>query len=198
MKDNKTSLYFAIIAIAMLASLSLQAQSQKVCFATISDGDTIPMFQLREINVIESHMLVSEAERRKNKKLIRNTKKMLPYAKEGKRRLDALELQIANMPKKDRKEAIKKAEAEILAEYKEDLKKCTFSQGKVLLKLIDRETGRTSYTIVNELRGKLRASFYQVFAKLFGYSLKSSYNPRENKDDELLERIVRSIEIGQI
>ena len=84
---------------------------------------------------------------------------------------------------KQRKELIKQAEKDLLADYEEELKACTFSQGKVLIKMIDRETGRTSYVLVNELRGKLRASFYQVFARIFGFNLKTHYDPQHDKKD---------------
>jgi transcriptional regulator with XRE-family HTH domain len=98
----------------------------------------------------------------------------------------------------ERKEAIKAAEKTLLADYSDELKDCTISQGKVLLKLIDRETGRTSYVLVNELRGKLRAGVYQTFARLFGYNLKASYDPKHNKEDNLIERIVLSVERGKL
>jgi hypothetical protein len=93
---------------------------------------------------------------------------------------------------------IKAAEKELLADYSDELKDCTISQGKVLLKLIDRETGRTSYVLVTELRGKLRAGVYQTFARLFGYNLKATYDPKNNKEDNLIERIVLSVERGKL
>ena len=74
----------------------------------------------------------------------------------------------------------------------------TFSQGKVLLKLVDRETGTTSYVLVGELRGKMRASFYQTFARIFGYNLKAHFDPQHNKEDDLIDRIVRAIELGRL
>ena len=123
---------------------------------------------------------------------------MLPYAKIGKQRLDILEQKIAGLPKKERKAAIKAAEKNLLADFSDELKDCTISQGKVLLKLIDRETGRTSYVLVDELRGKIRAGFYQAFARLFGYNLKAGYDPKNNKDDNLMERIVISVERGKL
>ena len=169
-----------------------------VCFATVYEGDTIPLFYLKEVSVVESFSLLTNAEIKRNQKLIRNVKKMLPYAKEGKRRLDLLEQQVAKVPAKQRKAMIKKAEKELLADYTDELKECTFSQGKVLLKLIDRETGRTSYVLVDELRGKFRASFYQVFARLFGFNLKAHYDPQHNKSDNLMERVVRSVELGRL
>lgn len=197
----KKPLFIILMAAVFATPLYAQVQAdatRKVRFGIIVDGDTLPYYRLKEVRVIESGSLLSEKEIRKNQKLIRNVKKMLPYAKIGKQRLDELELRIADMPKRQRKEAIKQAEKDLLADFSDELKACTISQGMVLLKLIDRETGRTSYVLVDELRGKIRAGFYQTFARLFGYNLKSQYDPRNNKEDNLIERIVLSIERGKL
>jgi hypothetical protein len=167
-------------------------------FGTVVDGDTIPYFKLREVQVYASGMLLTEKEIKNNRKLIRNVKLMLPYAHEGKRRLDKLEVEIAALPKKQRKAAIKQAEEELLRDYKGELSNYTFSQGLVLIKLIDRETSRTAYNIVGELRGNLRAGLYQTLAKLFGYNLKTTFDPKHDARDNLIDRIVRSIERGQL
>ena len=63
---------------------------------------------------------------------------------------------------------------------------------------MDRETGNTSYALVADLRGKFRASFYNTFARMFGFNMKERYDPKNNKDDNLLERVVRSVELGKI
>jgi hypothetical protein len=167
-------------------------------FGTLLDGDTVPLYHLREVVVYASGMLLTDKEIKNNKKLIRNVRLMLPYAREAKRRLDILEVEIANLPKKERKAAIKKAEKQLTADYKEDLSRYTFSQGLVLIKLIDRETNRTAYSIVGELRGSFRAGLYQTFARLFGFNLKTHFDPEHDKKDDLIERIVRSIERGQL
>ena len=197
----KKTLFIILMTAVILLPLTAKSQTdatRKVRFGIIVDGDTIPYYRLNEVKVVESASLLTEKEIRKNQKLIRNVKKMLPYAKIGKQRLDELELRIADMPKRERKEAIKQAEKDLLADFSDELKACTISQGMVLLKLIDRETGRTSYVLVDELRGKIRAGFYQTFARLFGYNLKSQYDPRNNKEDNLIERIVLSIERGKL
>ena len=168
-------------------------------FAVISEeGDTMPLYHLREVTVYSSGMLLTPKEIRNNAKLIRNVRLMLPYAREGKRRLDVLEVEIANLPKKQRKAAIKAAEKQLLADYKGELSKYTFSQGLVLIKLIDRETSRTAYNIVGELRGTFRAGLYQALARIFGFNLKTKFDPEHDKKDNLIERIVQSIERGQL
>lgn len=167
-------------------------------FGTILDGDTVPLYILHDVTIYASGMLLTQKEIKNNQKLIRNVRLMLPYAKEGKRRLDALEVEIAALPKRQRKAAIKTAEHQLLADYKGEISNYTFSQGLVLIKLIDRETNRTAYAIVGELRGSLRAGLYQTMAKLFGYNLKDTFDPKKNKKDDLIDRIAISIERGQL
>ena len=174
------------------------AQGEHYTLGKVVDGDTIPYIRLKEVKVYSSGMLLTPKEIKNNSKLIRNVKLMLPYAQEGKRRLDALEVEIAQLPKKQRKAAIKKAEEDLLREYKGEISNYTFSQGLVLIKLIDRETSRTAYNIVGELRGKLRAGLYQTLAKLFGYNLKTTFDPQNDPKDNLIDRIVISIERGQL
>jgi hypothetical protein len=167
-------------------------------FAAVIDGDTIPLYYIKEVKVYADGMLLTPKEIQQNRKLIRNVKLMRPYALEGKRRLDELEVQIAALPRKERKKAIKTAEEELLRDYKGELSNYTFSQGLVLIKLIDRETNRTAYNIVGELRGSLRAGLYQTLAKLFGYNLKDTFDPYHNKKDDLIDRICRSIDREQL
>ena len=188
----------AILILLVAAAVVGRAQGNHLRFATVVDGDTIPLYYLTEISIVSDGSLLTPDEIRKNKKLIRNVRLMLPYAKEGRRRLDKLELEISQLPKKQRKAAIKQAEQDLLDEYKGELSKYTFQQGLVLIKLIDRETGRTSYAIVDELRGKLRAGVYQTFARLFGYNLKTHFDPQHDAHDNLIDRIARSIELGRI
>ncbi|MBR1792490.1 MAG: DUF4294 domain-containing protein [Bacteroidales bacterium] len=190
--------FLLIVALGYAVSVSAQAPQGLTRFATVIDGDTLPMYQLHDIEIFSSYDFLTAAEIKKNKKLIKNVKKMLPYAQIGKQRLDVLEAEIAQMPKKDRKQAIKAAEKKLRDDFEDDLKKCTFSQGKVLIKLIDRETGRTSYNLVGELRGSFRAAFYQTFARIFGLNLKVHYDPRNNKDDELMERVILAVKYGQV
>ena len=174
------------------------ARGEHYTLGKVVDGDTIPYIKLKEVKIYASGMLLTPKEIKNNQRLIRNVKLMLPYAQEGKRRLDALEVEIAQLPKKQRKAAIKQAEEDLLRDYKDELSNYTFSQGLVLIKLIDRETSRTAYNIVGELRGKLRAGLYQTMAKLFGYNLKTTFDPKNDARDNLIDRIVISIERGQL
>lgn len=193
---------FGAVGIIILAVSSIvnqiQAQEKMVVKGIIVNGDTLPSYNLSEVVICGHFGYLTPEEIKKNQKLIRNVKKTLPYAKLARARLAQLDVQVANMSEKQRKAAMKQAEKDITAEFSEELKRLTISQGKVLLKLIDRETGRTSYVLVNDLRGKLRAGFYQTFARIFGYNLKSRFDPQGDKYDNLIERTVLSIEAGLI
>jgi len=91
---------------------------------------------------------------------------------------------------------MKEAEKQLRKQFQKDVENLTFSQGIILLKLVDRETGKTTYKIVDELRGSLRAFFYQTIARMFGMNLKSHYDPKGKDKD--IERIVRMIESGEL
>ena len=198
MKTYGPVLFLLLLLAAGPAAAQQEPSKGHYTFATVLAGDTVPLIRIREVNIYASGMLLSPKEISNNKRLIRNVRLMLPYAQEGRRRLDALEVEIANLPKKQRRDAIKQAEKQLLADYKDELSNYTFSQGLVLIKLIDRETNRTAYKIVGELRGSLRAGLYQTLAKLFGYNLKDTFDPKHNAKDDLIDRICLSIERGQI
>ena len=91
---------------------------------------------------------------------------------------------------------MKQAEKELEEEFGDDLREFTFSQGKILIKLIYRETGSSSYDLIADLRGKFRAFFWQAFARLFGFNMRNEYDP-EGEDAEI-EFIVKMIEAGQL
>ena len=106
---------------------------------------------------------------------------------------------LADIPSaSERHRAMKKVEEEITEQYTQDLKNMTFSQGAILIRLIDRETSHTSYQVVQEFRGKFRAFFYQGFARLLGYNLKTEYDPHNNPEDDDIETIMQLLEHGVI
>lgn len=172
-------------------------QSPNYQLAVIIGGDTIPRYYLRDLNVVK-RVSLSEDEIKKNKRLICNIKKMLPYAKAARRELDIIDREASGLSKSERRKYMKAKEDEIMDRYADELKKCTVTQGKVLLKLLDRETGKSAYTCVGELRGKVRAGFYQSFAWIFGFKLKARYDPEHNKEDNLIERITLYVESGRL
>ncbi len=189
------------IIILLLGTYCLKAQQGggMVVFGTIYQGDTIPMLYLDVVRVNGYVCPLSEAEKKKYKKLIRNVKITYPYAKQAGKLLDRYTV-VLNNAKNDsqRKKIMKQAEKEIENKFGPTLKKLNKSQGKILLRLIDRETGSDSYALVKELRGSFRAAFYQALGKLFGYNLRSKYDPVNNSEDRVIERIIYGIETKKL
>ena len=164
---------------------------------TIEDGDTMWTYLMPELPVYKEKVFRSERERRKYTRLIYNVKKVLPLAKLAKMMLEETYEVLETLPnKKAKDEHIKQVEHDIKKQYTPVMKKLTFSQGKILIKLIDRECNQEAYDIVKAFLGPMRAAFYQVFAWTFKASLKKHYDP-EGEDAEI-ERIVRQIEAGQL
>ena len=188
----------AILIISLLLAVTFGfTQNVIVVQGTILDGDTIPQINLKEVEVMTFRIPPTRRGRRKLTRLIKNVKRVYPYAKLAGiklRQYDYL-LQQAET-ERERKKLMKRAEKEINQEYGGELKNLTFSQGKILIKLIDRETGETSFNLVQELRGNFTAFFYQTFARIWGYNLKVRYDPLG--EDRQIEAVVRMIELGQL
>ncbi len=190
-----------IIVILLLAVSVAKAQQGGgiVMFGTIYQGDTIPMQYLDVVTISGYVCPLSEAEKRKYKKLIKNVKVVYPYAKQAGKLLDRYTI-VLQQAKNDsqRKKIMKQAEKEIENKFGPSLKKLNRSQGKILIRLIDRETGSDSYALVKELRGSFRAAFYQTLGKLFGYNLRTKYDPENNSEDRIIERIIYGIETKKL
>jgi len=187
------------LLITILTPLSAQEAKKEriVVYAHMLDGDTIPVIILPELRVFSLRPYKNKREARKMTKLIRNVKRVYPYAKLAGLKLNEYEEILTGIEdKKTRKKIMKQAEQELDEEFGDDLRDLTFSQGRILIKLIYRETGSSSYDLVAELRGKFRAFFYQAFARLFGFNLKNAYDPEG--DDADIEFIVQMIEAGQL
>lgn len=168
-----------------------------IVFAKIVNHDTIPMVQLPEVSIYAMRLFDSRRDIRRIERLIYHVKKVYPYAKLAGIKLAEYEsiLQAANSDR-ERRKIMKQAEDEINEQFGSDLRDLTFTQGKILIKLIDRETSETSFDLLKEMRGGFTAFFYQSFARIWGYNLKIKYDP--NGEDELIETIILMIENGQL
>ncbi len=192
---------FLLSCILILFLFPLLAQEKKkeriVVYATMLDGDTIPVIMLPELKVFSFKPYESKRQARQMTRLIKNVKRVYPYAKlAGIKLMEYEEILAGVEDKKARKKIMKQAEDELDAEFGEDLRDFTFSQGRILIKLVYRETGSSSYELVAELRGKFRAFFWQTFARIFGFNLKEGYDPKG--EDKEIEFIVQMIEAGQL
>tara|TARA_R110002072_G_scaffold42446_3_gene119974 strand:+ start:478 stop:1221 length:744 start_codon:yes stop_codon:yes gene_type:complete len=164
--------------------------------AIIVDGDTIPVIALPPAIATAKRVFKSKKARKKYYRLAYHIKKVLPYAQLAGKRMKEVETEVAEMSKRERKRRMKQLEKEIKRDYEGELTKLSFTQGRILIKLLDRETGNISYDIVKEFRGGFTAWFFQGIAKMFNYDLKSEYDPKG--DDKLIEEIVLKIENGEL
>ena len=163
----------------------------------VEDGDTMWCYLLPELWVYPPLKFKSEKQRRAYNRLVYNVKKVLPIAQEVNGLIAETYETLEMLPTKKEKQAhISAVERDIKAQYTPQMKKLTYSQGKLLIKLVDRECNQSSYEIVQAFLGPARAAFYQVFAWTFRASLKKEYHPEE--EDKLIERVVRQVETGQI
>lgn len=159
--------------------------------------DSIQYVEMNNVYVYGPITFQNDKQRRAYNNLIYNVKKVLPIAKEVNIAVLETYEYLQTLPNdKARKEHMKNVEKSIVAEYKPRMKKLTYSQGKLLIKLIYRETNSSSYELVQAFLGPARAGFYQAFAWVFGASLKKAYDP--NGVDRLTERVVRQVESGQL
>ncbi len=159
--------------------------------------DTIPVVNLPTVNIVD----INNPEYLKNLqayyRLRFNVIKVYPYARLAAVKLNEMELRMASMNSdRERKKYRKAVEDQVRKDFEEQIKKLSINQGNVLIKLIDRETGQTSYTLIKQLKGSLNAFFAQGLAKLFGHDLKDEYDPEG--EDKTIEMIVKQIEYGQI
>ena len=163
------------------------------------NGDTTLIVRLPEVDINLMNHYYEITETASGRRLVRNVKKAYPYAKLAGQKFHEYDtLLLAAKNDAERHRMMKQAEKEITDQYTEELKNLTLSQGAILIRLIDRETGDTSYKVLQELRGKVRALFYQGFARLWGYNLKTEFNPMLNEEDDNIETIVTLLERGAI
>lgn len=160
-------------------------------------ADSIQYVEMSNVYVYAPLEFKNDKQRQNYNRLVYNVKKVLPIAKEVNSVVMETYEYIMTLPDDEaRKEHLKLVEKGIKQQYTPRIKKLTYSQGKLLIKLVNRETSSSSYDLVQAFFGPLRAGFYQAFAWTFGASLKKDYDP--NGADRLTERVVRLVEAGQL
>lgn len=163
----------------------------------VEGSDTMFCYLLPELDVYPPMQFKSERERRAYNRLVHNVKRVLPIAQQVNGLIAETVETLDMLPTTKEKNAhIRAVERDIKEKYTPEMKKLTYSQGKLLIKLVDRECNQSSYEIVQAFLGPARAAFYQVFAWTFRASLKKEYRPE--KEDKLIERVVRQVETGQL
>lgn len=160
-------------------------------------SDSIQYVRTNKIYIFPPMEFKNDKQRQAYNRLVANIKKVLPLAKECNQIILETGAYLQTIPtKKERDAHMKAVEKGLKEEYTPRIKKLTYSQGKLLIKLIDRETHSTGYELIQAFLGPVRAGFYQAFAWVFGASLKKRYDPKGA--DRLVERIVLQVEAGQL
>lgn len=191
-----------IFLLAVLMAMPLRSfagtdddRQKRIIYALgeVYKGDTIPSFKLMEVNIYGRKNFKKKRQQKKYDKLIRDVVKTYPYSKEIKGILVETYLYLQTLPDDETREKhMEEVEKGVWDQYFPIMKKLTLSQGKMLIKLIDRECNQTSYELINAFIGKFKAGFYQTFAALFGASLKKEYDP--DGADADIEEIIYLIE----
>jgi hypothetical protein len=201
--------YLKIIALSMISisSFSLDAQTNtqdftvppKVgyrCRGEIINGDTLPVIDLNTVYVYTEFVFKNHRQYELWTRTKYNVKKVYPYAILAAAKLKEYDKALAKMEDENmRKAFLKVCEKDLRKEFEDELKDLTISQGKVLMKLIDRESGKTTYEVVKQLRGSFQAAMWQTVARLFGHNMKTEYDA--NVEDIMIERAIKLVENGQ-
>lgn len=197
MSSWKLPVFIVFLILFFMNDSFAQKRDSSSMMGIIHNGDTIIHKNLIEITVIPPREFKNARQARRYGRFVDKVKKVYPYAQLAGDMLDEYEPRyLALESDKERRQMMKDLEQQLLDEYKDDLKRMTLSEGKILLKLIDRETSQTSYALIKDFRGGVSATFWQGIARLFGSNLKSGYEPQG--EDQMLEEVVRLIEVGYL
>lgn len=158
----------------------------------LESGEMAPWFPIEEVVIVATRPWKSEEERQNYLRLKRNVLRVLPYAIYAQKRYERLDRDLAVVnSKRDERRLIKACEDEIKQKINSEVKNLSISQGKILIKLIERQTGNTSYDLVKDMKGGVTAFVYQGVARVFGHNLKTTFDPKEDFE---IENVIREYE----
>ncbi|MBR1770235.1 MAG: DUF4294 domain-containing protein [Bacteroidales bacterium] len=194
----KKLLSLIILMTSAFAGMS-QISGGITVFGTVYQGDTIPMEYLDPVLVTTYINPLSAQEKQKYSKLIRNVRKAYPYAKKVESILTSYSRLIANAQNDSQKEKIRKqAMKDVEDKFSSEIKKLSKTQGKILVKLVHRQTGTSSYALVKNFAGGMKTSFISLTTKAMGINLNTTFDPVNNEEDRMIERIVFCIDNGKL
>ena len=195
-------LIFLILFLSFIA-VHLNAQEQTTTIKgyvvpiCVYKGDTIPSMRMPTLYVYKPLVFKNKKQQQEYNRLVRNVKKTLPIAKEVNRAIIETYEFLQTLPdEKAREKHLSMVEKSVKEQYTPRMKQLTLSQGKLLIKLVNRETSSSSYELVKAFLGPFKAGFYQAFAAIFGASLKKEYHPED--EDAMIERVIILVENGQL
>jgi len=156
-------------------------------YATLLDGQYVPWIIMDEVKIVDVRVFKSQADKNAYNMLVYNVHKVMPYARFAGQRYQQLQRDLAvTADNHKKKELVSACNDQIKDLFKREIENLTISQGEVLIKLIDRETGNTSYDLVSQLKGGLDAFMLQSVARIFGHNLKETYDPDQDRDIETI------------
>ena len=197
---NKT---FLLVLFAMLiqSTHSLAQSNSPIaergirCYAVVENNDTVPVFFLEEVGITTNMVFKSKRQYEQWTRVKYNVKKVYPYAILASAKLKQYDLVLSTIENEDVKKAyLRLCEKDLKREFEDELKSLSISQGRVLMKLINRETGKTTYAIVKELRGSFQAGMWQAIACIFGNDMKDEYDAQS--EDLMIEKAIAMVERG--
>ena len=201
-------LFTAVVVMLMSASVCAESSEEpkvkvkayKGWYRFVDEyGDTVRMIEMYDVVVYPPIKFKNKKDEEFYWRTVRDVRKALPYAKAASQALIETYEYIQTIPnKKERELHLKTMEKDIVAQYKPVIMKFSKNQGKVLLKLINRETDQSSFNIVKAFLGSFRASFWQTFGRIFGMNMKAGFHPDNNKEDAIIDRIATLIEQGAL
>ena len=183
------------LSLPTLATSYIQTAQGYILPGIVVGNDTIPIVVLNEHIVYPKY--VKKRDQQKYNKLVRDIKKVYPFAKVVGKEVERVNPLLEKLPQKERKKYLREYEKALFKQYEPDLKKLTLTQGKLLIKLIDRECEQSSFDLIREYRGGLTAFFWQGFARILGANLKEDFNDAKS-EDAMINRIIILIENGQL
>lgn len=192
-----------LLFIMLLSSFHFKSNAQEVDTLTrtlfvVENGDTIPMVMITPPKIV-TFKFTSERQKRKYNRLTKRVVKVYPYAHAAGELMADFDEELMKIDsKKQQKKFMELAEEELKSQFESELKNMTISEGMILIKLIDRETGNTSYELLQDLKGNFSAFMWQGLARLFGHNLKNKFDPSDVEQDLMIEDIVDKIEMGVI
>ena len=194
----KRFIYISVILLAMSTQMfSAERQYMDSCMIRVENGDTLYMAWLHEVWCYPPLKFKNKKQEKFYWRTVRDVKKCLPYAKKITQDMAYADAELAKLPdQKSRKKWWRQFERQLYKKYEQDFRGMYASQGMMLMKLLDRETDRTSYELIKQYKGKASANFWQFVAKLFKNDLKEEYDASDK--DRITERVINLVEAGQL
>ncbi len=196
---SRTALFFSFLLATTILVAQPKEKTEKltidgqVVTALITETDTILIADLGDVSVSSLRSFSDKEDYRRYLKYRRYAAKVYPFAAQGIRIFKEMEVATSSMSKRKRKKHIRRLQRELKKEFKKPLKGLTRTQGKILVKMIEKELDRDFYGLMKELRGSVTASYYHGFSKMYGYDLKKKY---AEGDDPILDAVLKDFDLS--